>query len=249
MKQPAVSSHAVSLLIITGTDTGVGKTVATAAIAAVAAGSGRRVAVLKPAQTGVAPGEPGDVDVVRQLAGAVTTREVRRYPDPLAPDTAARRSGLPPVTPAEAAAAAAELAEQHDLVLVEGAGGLLVRMDEHGGTLADVAWALAAPLIVVARAGLGTLNATALTAEVATRRGLTVAGVVVGSWPEQPGLAERCNLHDLPDAAGAPLLGVLPAGMGGLTGAEFADAAVAGLSPWFGGTFDPERFAEQVLGA
>ncbi|WP_028850371.1 dethiobiotin synthase [Thermocrispum municipale] len=239
----------MSLLVITGTDTGVGKTVVTAAVAALAVGSGQRVAVVKPAQTGVGPNEAGDVDVVRHLAGPVTTKEIRRYPDPLAPDTAARRSGLPPVTPAEAAAAAGELAETHDLVLVEGAGGLLVRMDHHGGSLADVAWALAAPLIVVARSGLGTLNATALTAEVATRRGLDVAGVVVGSWPEKPDLAERCNIEDLPNAAGAPLLGVLPEGMGELTGDAFTEAAAAGLSPWLGGTFDPERFTEQVLGA
>ncbi|MPY98649.1 MAG: ATP-dependent dethiobiotin synthetase BioD [Actinophytocola sp.] len=233
----------MSVLIVTGTDTEVGKTVVTAGIAAIAGEHGHRVAVIKPAQTGVRDGEPGDVDVVRRLAGDINTRELRRYPDPLAPDTAARRSGIEHVTPAEVAEAAADLNTSHDLVLVEGAGGLLVRLDAKGGSLADVAWSLAAPVVIVARAGLGTLNATALTAEVATRRGLNVAGVVVGAWPAEPGLAETCNLTDLPVAAGAPLLGVLDEGIGTLSPGAFVVAAERGLSPWFGGRFDPEQFA------
>lgn len=236
----------MSVLVITGTDTGVGKTVVSAAVAALAAAAGTRVAVVKPAQTGVLPAEQGDVDVVRALAGQVTVRELRRYAEPLAPDTAARRSGIPPVTPAEVAEAVGELTLDHDLVLVEGAGGLLVRFDEDGGSLADVAWSLGALVVVVARAGLGTLNATALTAEVATRRGLNVAGVIVGSWPSDPGLAEVCNVDDLPVAAGAPLLGALDEGIGQLPPDEFAASAARGLSPWFGGTFDPEQFAQRL---
>ncbi|GDY32791.1 dethiobiotin synthase [Gandjariella thermophila] len=236
----------MSVLVITGTGTGVGKTVVTAAVAALAVAEDRRVAVLKPAQTGVAPGEPGDVDDVARLAGKITGRELRRYPDPLAPEVAARRSGQPPVTPADVAAAAAELDEDHDLVLVEGAGGLLVRFDPDGGTLADAAWALGAPVLVVAEAGLGTLNATALTAEALLRRGIECMGVVVGAWPADPDLAARCNLADLPVAAGAPLLGVLPAGLGGLAPADFRTTVRGRLSPWFGGTFDSEDFASEV---
>jgi dethiobiotin synthetase len=98
-------------------------------------------------------------------------------------------------------------------------------------------------VIIVAEAGLGTLNTTALTAEVATKRGLTVAGVIIGSWPAEPDLAAVSNLRDLPVAAGAPLLGALPAGMGASSPDEFAAQARAGLSPWFGGEFDPECFA------
>ena len=232
--------------MVTGTGTGVGKTAVTAAVAALARDGGRRVAVLKPAQTGVASGAPGDVDEVRRLAGDVTVRELRRYPDPLAPDTAARRSGIAPVGPAEAAQAAGELDATHDLVLVEGAGGLLVRFGPDGSTLADIAWAMSAPLVVVAQAGLGTLNATALTAEVATARGLHVLGVVIGSWPAAPDLAALCNLADLPEAAGAPLLGVLPAGVTGRNRTGFLRAARAGLSPWFGGDFEAERFEKDL---
>lgn len=238
----------MSVLVIAGTDTGVGKTVVSAAIAALAVDAGKRVAVVKPAQTGVLPGEPGDLDVIRALAGPITTRELRRYPEPLAPETASRRSGIPAVTPAEVAEAVGELEPEHDLVLIEGAGGLLVRFDPDGGSLADVAWSLHALVVVVARAGLGTLNATALTAEVATKRGLNVAGVIVGSWPSEPGLAEACNIEDLPVAAGAPLLGVLPEGLGAVTPADFRAAATHGLSPWFGGEFDPELFAAQLKG-
>src|SRR5438094_252243 len=90
------------------------------------------------------------------------------------------------------------------------------------------------PVTTAAVAGLGTLNATALTAEVASKRGLTVAGVIIGSWPAEPDLAALSNLEDLPVAAGAPLLGALPAGLGAASPGEFAAAARAGLSPWFG---------------
>jgi dethiobiotin synthetase len=235
----------VNILVITGTGTGVGKTMVTAACAALAVDNGQRVAVVKPAQTGVGPQEPGDLDEVARFAGKITTRELRRFPEPLAPDTAAARAGLPQVHPAEIAGVVAELAAEHDLVLVEGAGGLLVRFDDEGATLADVAWALNAIVLIVAEAGLGTLNHTALTAEVLLKRGIECAGVVIGSWPAEPDLASRCNLVDLPEAAGGPLLGALPEGAGLLDPSDFLEVARAAMSPWLGGTFDPDVFAEQ----
>jgi dethiobiotin synthetase len=220
----------VTVLVVTGTGTGVGKTVVTSAIAALAVAAGRRVAVLKVAQTGVDVGQPGDVDEVRRLAGpAVTCRELARYPDPLAPSTAARRAGLPPVTPATATAAAGELAADHDLVLIEGAGGLLVPLDDSGGTLADVAAGLAASVLVVAAAGLGTLNHTALTAEALRARGLVCVGLVIGAWPADPDLAARCNLTDLPAVTGLPLLGALQEGTSRLTPVEFLKVTRQGL--------------------
>ncbi|MGH3881180.1 MAG: dethiobiotin synthase [Actinophytocola sp.] len=231
-------------MVLTGTGTGVGKTVVTAAVAALALDRSRSVAVLKPVQTGVGPDEPGDVAEVRRLAGAdVTTWELGRFPDPLAPGTAARRAGLPPVTPSQAAAAAVELSRGHDQVLVEGAGGLLVRFDDNGGTLADVAWSIGAPVLIVAEAGLGTLNATALTAEVLRRRGLECAGVVVGSWPAEPDLAARTNLDDLPVLADAPLVGAMPANAAKLEPKEFLAVARRSLAPSLGGEFDANGFA------
>lgn len=230
------------VLVITGTGTEVGKTVVTAAVAATALAAGRSVAVLKAAQTGVRPDEAGDAEEVARLAGAVTTAELARYPDPLAPATAARRAGRAPVHPHEVAERAAKLATEHDLVLVEGAGGLLVRFDAAGGTLADAAALLAAPVLVVASAGLGTLNVTELTARELRGRGLDLAGVVIGSWPAEPDLASRCNLLDLPDVTGAPLLGAVPAGAGALAPAEFRTSAPRWLAPRLEGTWDAETF-------
>src|SRR5262245_59561782 len=162
----------MAVLVVTGTGTEVGKTVTTAAVAAAAVAAGRSVAVLKPAQTGLRPDERGYADEAARLSGAVTSRELARYPEPLAPATAARRAGMPPVRPYEVAEAAAKLAVEHDLVLVEGAGGLRVRFCDEGGTVADVARLLQAPVLVVATAGLGTLNATELTARELRRLGL-----------------------------------------------------------------------------
>ncbi|MFC9843103.1 dethiobiotin synthase [Streptomyces sp. NPDC060223] len=233
----------MTILVITGTGTEVGKTIVTAAIAATAAATGRSVAVLKPAQTGVRPDERGDADEVARLAGAVTTLELARYPEPLAPATAARRSRLAPVRPHEVAEAAAKLATEHDLVLVEGAGGLLVRFDDEGGTLADAARLLEAPVLVVASAGLGTLNTTELTARELRRRGLDFAGVVIGCWPNDPDLASRCNLADLPEVAGAPLLGAVPEGAGVVEPADFRAGAPSWLAPRLGGTWDAVAFS------
>ncbi|MFJ2295528.1 dethiobiotin synthase [Streptomyces sp. NPDC087894] len=224
----------MTVLVVTGTGTEIGKTIVTAAVAA--ARRDLRVAVLKPAQTGLAPGEPGDAAEVARLAGAhVTAVELARFPEPLAPETAARRAGLAPVRPYEIAEAAQKLATEHDLVLVEGAGGLLVRYDGQGATLADAARLMAAPVLVVAPAGLGTLNATALTTEALRARGLTCPGVVVGSMPDEPDLASRCNVDDLPVSAGVPLLGAVPAGAGALDPADFRSRAAGWLAPELGG--------------
>jgi dethiobiotin synthetase len=230
------------VLVITGTGTEVGKTITTAAVAAAAVAAGRSVAVLKAAQTGVRPDERGDADEVARLAGAVTATELARYPEPLAPATAARRAGMTPVRPQDVAETAAKLAAEHDLVLVEGAGGLLVRFDEAGGTLADAAQLLRAPVLVVATAGLGTLNTTELTARELRGRGLELLGVVIGGWPDSPDLAMRCNITDLPDVAGAPLLGVLPVGVGSLAPADFRAAAPGWLASRLDGTWDAEAF-------
>lgn len=229
----------MAVLCVTGTGTGVGKTVVTAAIAALAWERGT-VSVVKPAQTGVAEGEPGDVDDVARLAGVSATRELVRYPDPLSPAAAARLSGRSPLDPVVLYDAV--LREPSDLVLVEGAGGLLVRFDDEGTTLADFARGLRAPVVVVCAAGLGTLNHTALTLEALAHRGVELSGIVIGSWPGEPGLAERSNLRDLETLAARPLLGCLPAGAGSLGRAEFLAVARQSLGPQLGGSFDARAF-------
>lgn len=221
----------MSTLIVTGTGTGVGKTVVTAAIAALAPS----VCVVKPAQTGVSADEPGDLDeVVRRAGPHVRTVELARYPDPLSPEAAARQAGRPTLTLDEIVAAVRRC--DGDLVLIEGAGGLLVRFSERGLTLADVAGALHAPVLVVTSAGLGTLNTTALTLEALAARGIACAGLVLGCWPSAPDLASRSNVADL--RAMAPLVGAVPEGADG----DPHDWLAAAL----GGRFDADEWARSL---
>jgi dethiobiotin synthetase len=229
----AVSFPAV--LVVSGTGTDVGKTVTTAAVAALAASSGLRVAVVKPVQTGEPPGPSGDLEAIRHLSGVTDTHELARFGDPLSPEAAARAAGLPPLDLAVAAVFVKQL--DADLILVEGAGGLLVRYDAAGTTIADLAVMLGAPVLVVTTSGLGTLNHTALTLEALVRRRLRSAGVVIGAWPADPGLADRANRIDLPVIAGGPLAGAISAGAGRLGQADFLVVARAGLSAAFGGSF------------
>ncbi|AJE87023.1 dithiobiotin synthetase [Streptomyces albus] len=232
----------MTVWVVSGTGTEVGKTVATAALAAAALAAGRTVAVLKPAQTGVPVGEPGDAAEAARLGGPVTTAELARYPEPLAPATAARRAGMAPLRPVEIAEAAQKLATEHDLVLVEGAGGLLVRLDEEGATLADTARLLGAPVVLVVPAGLGTLNTAELSAEALRAREVELRGLVLGSWPRRPDLAERCNLADLPAVTGAPLLGAVPEGAGALRPVDFRAAAPGWLAPDLHGSWQAAEF-------
>jgi dethiobiotin synthetase len=217
----------VTVVLVTGTDTGVGKTVVTAALAAVAGALGARVAVLKPAQTGLAEGEQSDVDTVRRLAGPVHARTLAEFPDALAPLAAARVVGRAGLALDAVLTAVAELRASHDLVLVEGAGGLLVPMGE-GWTTADLGQQLDGPAVVVARAGLGTLNHTALTLEALSHRGIP-AYVVIGAWPAAPELVHRMNLVDLPGAR----VGIVPEGVGQWPASRFRAAVPQWFSPGF----------------
>jgi dethiobiotin synthetase len=235
----------VSLLVVTGTGTGVGKTVVTAAVAGLAADRGARVSVVKPAQTGVGADAPGDLAEIHRLSGVDDLHELARYPDPLSPEAAARRSGVAPPRLDAVARQLDRLAAERDLVLVEGAGGLLVRFADDGWTLADLARLLRAEVLVVVAAGLGTLNSTALTLEVMAGRGLRLAGLVIGAWPAAPDLACRSNVADLERLAGRPLGGALPAGAADRP--DFRSVARHGLGPALGGTFDAADFRCGVL--
>lgn len=220
------------IVIVTGTDTGVGKTIVTAALGVIARAGGT-VTVVKPVQTGVGPGDEGDVDVVHRLSGCAV-QEYTALEDPLAPDTGARLRdvAVPPV--AEYADRVRVLAEFEDTVIVEGAGGLLVRLDTDGGTLLDIAEELAktheVEVVIVTRAGLGTLNHTELTVRALHDRGIEPTGLVIGSWPADPDLAESLNRDELPRVTGVPLLGAVPAGAGALGPEEFRTGAPAWLA-------------------
>jgi dethiobiotin synthetase len=230
-------------VVVTGTDTGVGKTIATAALAASARRNGARVAVVKPVQTGLAAGARGsDMDVVRELTGLNDVHELVRLSAPLAPDTAARleKRELPAV--GELALQAVRRTAGADVVLIEGAGGVRVRLDSSAGTLLDLASELArsaggaeVSVVVVVRAGLGTLNHTDLTVGAVRTAQLPLLGLIVGSWPSEPDLAARCNLEDLATGTGLPILGLLPAGCGQWPAEAFASGATDWLGGWDGG--------------
>ncbi|MET0998686.1 MAG: dethiobiotin synthase [Marmoricola sp.] len=223
------------VLVVTGTDTEVGKTVVTAVIAVEQLARGRSVAVVKPAQTGVDAADDGDLAEVRRLAGDVSVHEGVRLPDPLAPDAAARVAGRDLPSLEEQSGLVAAASTQHDVTLVEGSGGVLVNLGDRWNLL-DLAERLQGEghrvsFVVVARAGLGTLNHTALTVHAIQARELEVEGVVIGSWPAHPGLAAAQNLVDLPLLTGVPVLGEVPEGAGGLAVPEFRRAAPSWVRP------------------
>lgn len=221
------SAHNLPLpqvIVVTGTDTEVGKTVATAALAALLLRAGRSVTAYKPAQTGVAPGEPGDMGEVARLTG-ITTSEGCRLREPMAPRPAAALEGARLPSLADHLATLDALRRDHDHVLVEGAGGLLVELTEAGETIADLAQVVDdCGAVVVARSALGTLNHTMLTREAVARRGIPMLGVVLGAWPASPGLIEVTNREHfaaLPEG----LVGVIPQGAPARGAEEFSRLA------------------------
>jgi dethiobiotin synthetase len=233
-------------ILVTGTDTDVGKTIVTAAITAAAQAAGLRVAVLKPGQTGTATGAVPDIDTVNRLAAPMTARTLVSYPEPLAPLAAARVAEAEPLELYTVADEIRAEADKHDLVLIEGAGGLLVPMglrpSGEAWTLADLAVSIGAPAVVVTRAGLGTLNHTALTLEALDRRAVP-AGVVLGAWPAEPELVHWANLTELvPNMVGA-----LPDGAGTMEPGVFRRSAPGWLTPALYGVLDDWRtWAEEV---
>lgn len=211
----------MSVVVVTGTDTGVGKTVATAALACRARLAGVDVAVCKPVQTG-SPRDDDLADVAR-LAGVTALHGTWRYPEPLAPAAAAERAGMALPTRDELVGSIA--AVDAKLTLVEGAGGLLVELGEGGVTLRDLATDLAASVLIVVSPGLGTLNHTALTLEALAAQDIPCAGLVIGAWPREPDVAAAGNRDAL--ARLAPVRAVLPAGAGALSAPEFESMSAA----------------------
>ncbi len=244
--RPAEAGEWRGIVLVTGTDTDVGKTVVTSAIAAAAQAAGLRVAVIKPGQTGTGQGGPTDIDLINRLAGPHTARTLASYPEPLAPLAAARVANMPPLELYEVVDAVRAEAGNHDLVLVEGAGGLLVPMGVRPNgdpwTFADLATTLGVGTIVVSRAGLGTLNHTALTLEALSRRGVP-AGVVLGAWPAEPELVHWANLSELVPH----LVGALPDGAGSMEPGVFRRSAPGWLTPALYGVLDDWRvWADEV---
>ncbi len=215
MSRPKDGQPPLVGLFFTGTDTGVGKTFVTAAVASLLRRQGRPVAVCKPVATGALPWAGGWVsEDTRLLAEAVgRPNEVRQitpwaFPEPVAPPVAARQHGV--TLRLDELAGAVRTRQQRDgVVLVEGVGGLLCPLTERE-TVADLAGVLRLPLVIVARRGLGTLNHTLLTLEAARSRQLPVAGIVVNDTEPDRGPAWATNVAELERRVDVPILAVIP---------------------------------------
>lgn len=202
-------------IFVSGTDTGVGKTIVAAAFALSLQKAGFRVAALKPVTSGavLVNGRlvSEDAELLR-WASACTAPDSDIAPyllrEPLAPSESAAREGV--VIQLKSIQAAFErLSTTHDFVIVEGAGGLLVPLAKDF-LVADLVNALSLPLLIVARPNLGTVNHTLMTCECARSRGIEVLGVVINGQPEQPGPAEEYAARVISEFAAVPVLAVLP---------------------------------------
>ena len=203
-------------IFVTGTDTGVGKTWVAAGITAVLRRWGLSACYFKPVQSGC-PEEngrliPTDARFARELAGLeepldLLTPITLRLP--LAPGVAAAREGIK-VDLDRITRAREELASRYDLLVTEGAGGLYVPLTETNFLVLDMVRWLRLPLIVVARAGLGTINHTVLTVKAAQQARVPVAGVVLNRYPEKPSLAEETNPEVIAALTDVPILGKVP---------------------------------------
>lgn len=201
----------MSGVFVTGTDTGAGKTVVACTLAGALRAAGVDVGVLKPAETGVGDEGPLDALALREAAGCddpLSDVCPQRFAMPAAPTVAAAAEGRS-VDASAILAAYARIRERHAFVVVEGAGGLLVPATAELD-MAGLAAALGLPILIAARAALGTINHTLLTLEAAERRGLTVAGVVVSHTEGVLSDADSRNLAALRASLGARLLAEIP---------------------------------------
>lgn len=199
-------------LFITGTDTGVGKTIVAATLARILKLRGVKVGVMKPVTSGCVErnGElvSEDAELLAWAAGVDCTEDVAPYclREPVSPVEAAAIDGVK-IDFSKIAASYRRLAAQHEFMIVEGAGGLMVPLN--GGLLiADLIKQLDLPLLVVARPGLGTINHSVLTCFAAGQMDIEVKGVIVNRFPAAPGLAEKGASHQIGSLCGAPILGI-----------------------------------------
>ena len=198
-------------LFVTGTDTGVGKTEVAAALVSGWRARGLDVGAMKPAQSGVEDGLPTDADRLAAAAGGTDPAALvcpYSLPAPLAPAVAARLAGVE-ISLDHLLACAAELGRRHAALVVEGAGGLLVPLTG-SHTYADLAVALGLPVLVVARAGLGTVNHAALTCEALRVRGLAIRGVVLNRAGASSDPSEPHNAAEIERLTGVRVLASLP---------------------------------------
>ena len=205
----------MSLVLVTGTDTGIGKTVVTSALAAALAARGTRVGVVKPVETGCPRhGDallPEDATTLAAAAGDGSALDAicpYRLPDPLAPVLAAERAGVA-IDVAALAALLRSRAATVDTLLVEGAGGLLVPLTRDT-SFADLAARVHARVLVVVGSRLGAINHALLTLTALAARSLPIAGYVINRLGPSDDLAVATNEELLRGLTTVPCLGVVP---------------------------------------
>jgi len=206
----------IPCLLITGTDTGIGKTLIAGAIAAHLRRQGLRVGVLKPAASGCVKRREGlvseDAEFLAHCADSPHPLDIiapQRFAEPLAPAIAAQRLGLSLDWDAIQRSLTI-ITRDSDILIVEGVGGIMVPMDAKH-TMLDVAQWLKLPAVVVARPNLGTINHTLLTVDALRDAKVKVAGVVVNRYPaEMPGVAEETNPRAIEKWGKVPVLCIVP---------------------------------------
>jgi len=205
-------------IFITGTDTGVGKTYVAAGIATELKLRGVNVGVMKPAETGCGTREGRLVprDALRLMRAAHVRDSLAlvnpyRFKKPLAPSIAAELENKE-IDPNTIVTAYRKLRSRHDVMLVEGAGGIMVPLRRDYSFL-DLAQALGLPVVIVAKPGLGTINHTLLTIAAIRERSLSVAGIVINYAREQKtGQAETTSPAVIEKISGVKIWGILPHG-------------------------------------
>jgi dethiobiotin synthetase len=222
-------------LLVTATDTGVGKTILSAALLAAMTAAGEQVCAHKPVVTGLddrsgidQPGAwPPDHELLASAVG-MTPEDVAplRYGPAVSPHLAAQLAGEY-IDPLDLVTRARQAGDEETSMIVEGVGGLLAPLAEDY-TVCDLAVALGLPLLIAARPGLGTINHTLLTLQAARGAKLEVRAVVLTPWPEQPSVLEHSNRETI-----ARLGEVEVAGLGHVRSPDAVDLAMAGTElPW-----------------
>ena len=198
-------------LLVSATDTGVGKTILSAALVAAMRAEGVRAIPHKPVLTGLDEPGPADHEVLG-AAAEMSPEQVGplRYGPAVSPHLAAELSGGPPIDPTALPAGARAAAGDGDVVVVEGVGGLMTPLAE-GHTVCDFAAQLGLPLLIAARPGLGTINHSLLTLAAARAAGLEVRAVVITPWPQEPSVLERSNRETIARMGSVEVAGLCPA--------------------------------------
>lgn len=201
-------------IFITGTDTGVGKTIVAATLARILTLKGIKTGVMKPVTSGCSTTSDGrriseDAELLKWAANSTDSDELCApylLQEPIAPAEAAAMEGVR-IDFGTIRGAFKVLSEQNDFTIVEGAGGLMVPL-AGGFLISDLISQLEIPALVVARPNLGTINHTLLTTFTAKQLGIDVRGTIIANYPEHPGKAELSAPHLMDTLSGVPILGI-----------------------------------------